>query len=280
MGKKLVNARLGAPATAATASRTLASTAAAAEASSVEWNVHTLAGNSVAAFTYSRTIRECVENLYTDVARIVMRGLHDREHFMLVYEGEVMETMSDENLRSINNPIFMIKRVPPPWWFMRGTNTCAEVFRKYRMPTRMVWAEHHEGRELGWPGSLNIDSTCERWLPQPFDEVVGLSASQIVGIIFRACSGYIERARLILLHSILSQNGILNGLQLDLYDIHRILIALTSNDSRRFLLMVNTAVDIANQTAYTGAADRSSDPELSAQISTWLADFTTRETLV
>ena len=52
---------------------------------------------------------------------------------MLVYEGLGMKTMSDEDLRSINNSILMIKLVPQPWWFMRGTNTYAEVFREYKI---------------------------------------------------------------------------------------------------------------------------------------------------
>lgn len=269
MGKKLVNARLGAPATAATAARTLAATAAAAEASSVEWYVHTLAGTSVLAFTCSLPIRECVEKLYSDVARKEMRGLHGREHLRLVYADLEVETMSDEKLRSINSPICMIKLVPPPWWFMRGTNTCAEVFRNYRMPP-LLWADHHGGRRLPWPGSSRIAATCDRWLPQTFDEIVGFSASQIAGIAFTATNGHIERARLILLPFILSQNGILNGLQLDLDDIHRILIALTRDASMTFLDRVRTAV------WYT----RASDPVVSAQISKWLDAFITRETLV
>ena len=62
-----------------------------------------------------------------------MHGFHDRERVMLVYEGLGMKTMSDEDLRSINNSILMIKLVPQPWWFMRGTNTYAEVFREYKI---------------------------------------------------------------------------------------------------------------------------------------------------
>ena len=90
-------------------------------------------------------------------------------------------------------------------------------------------------------------------------------------------SGYIEQARIMLLHFILSQNGIFNGLQLDLHDIQQILLALNRADSITFLLMMHNccAVDIhdpygqwkavarAIETSYTTAGDRLPDQDQS-----------------
>jgi len=301
-GKRLTNVPLGSSATAATAPET--ATAAAAEASSVEWRVLTLAGTFVLAIKRRLPIGECVQHLHTEVARLSMHGPHSRGDLMLRYEGLDMLVMSEQQLLSINNSISMLKRPPKlRWWFMRGTNTWADFFSSYTMPT-MSTMPNIGGRALSWTGSSGIQATCERLRPQTFDEVVCFSARQWYPVVAR--TDYIEQARIMLLNFMLSQNGILysaqwwwnwpNGLQLDLYDLHRVLIALTRRDSLAFLTMMHNcnAIDILDPVgrwtadtksfklpSLTPAADRFlSDQEPSAQISAWLIAFTTRENLL
>lgn len=299
-GRRLINAPLGASATAATSSE--AATAAAAEASSVEWFVLTLSGTVVLAYKRRRAIGEGVEHLYTEVANISMHGRHSREHFRLVHEGLDVCKLSEQELRSLNKPIYMIKQDPKSrWWFMRGTNTWAAFFSSNKMPT--LWTMPNiGGQALSWPGSAEIEATCKRLAPQTFDEVVWFSARQWYPVLVH--SGYIEQARIMLLHFLLTQNGILildkeiwpNGLQLDLFDLHRILMALERVDSLAFLTMMHNcnAIDILDpfgrwkQAAsdhhllpLTAAADRFlSDQEASAQISDWLVAFIERKDLV
>ena len=103
-----------------------------------------------------------------------------------------------------------------------------------------------------------------------------------------------------LLHFILSQNGILNiekwpnGLQLDLSDIRNILIALERAQSIAFLTEMHNcnAIDIPDPCGkwknaardlqlpfLTIAADRLSDQKPIAQIMKWLTAFTKTENL-
>ena len=237
MGKKLLNQRLSKEAAASSsAAAAAAATTPTAAATAVIWLIYNVAGEYECLYEPKSESDGRLElnslKVYDHVAAFCGCPRHSLN---LIHEGRELLAMSVEDLQAIDGPITVVKQ-PRPWWLMN---------KHIRMNQVLALC-------VGMTGSVHIHELCKYQLPNSIVDFVRLSPRQLYFRLFgiHNASGYIEQARIMKLHALMSSDGVIDDYQLDIFDMINILRQMSRDNSVQFLLALHHAdgIDLDDDT--------------------------------